>query len=67
MNKVLSGTSTDIQHIVSKIYATGKITRADQDGLMALVCSDQVLGLRECKQISEIINRLNNGWLKVID
>jgi hypothetical protein len=67
MNKGLSGTSIDIQGIVSKIYATGKITRADQNQLMALIVSDQMLGLRECKQISEIINRLNNGWLKVID
>lgn len=67
MNKGLSGTSIDIQGIMSKIYATGKITRADQNELMALIVSDQVLGLRECKQISEIINRLNNGWLKVID
>jgi hypothetical protein len=66
MNKVLSGTSIDIQHIISKIYATGQITRADQNGLIALIFSDQVLGLKECQQISEIINRLNNGWLKVI-
>lgn len=67
MNKGLSGTSIDIQHIVSKIYATGKITRVDQNQLMALIVSDQILGFKECQQISEIINRLNNGWLKVID
>lgn len=67
MNRGLSGTSIDIQGIVGTIYATGKITRANQNELMTLIFSDQVLGLRECQQISEIINRLNNGWLKVID
>ncbi len=67
MNKSSLGTSTDIQRIVNKIYATGQITRADQQGLTALIFSDQILGLKECQQISEIINRLNNGWLKVID
>ncbi|WP_254173916.1 hypothetical protein [Planktothrix pseudagardhii] len=67
MNKVSLGTSTDIQRIVNKIYATGQITRADQQGLMALIFSDQVLGLKECQQISEIINRLHRGWLRVVD
>ncbi|MBE9141641.1 hypothetical protein [Planktothrix mougeotii] len=67
MNKVSLGTSTDIQRIVNKIYATGQITRADQQGLMALIFSDQILGLKECQQISEIITRLHRGWLRVVD
>jgi hypothetical protein len=67
MNTDISSPSSVIRPIIQRIFASGKITQADEYGFFTAIASDAVLSAEELSQIRRIFDHLDMGLLKVMD
>lgn len=56
-----------IGEFTHRIFATGKITRADENWLLRITLSDIALNHEEQKLVRQMQVRLQMGLLKVVD
>lgn len=56
-----------VEQLVYRIFSSRKITRADQQILMSLLLSKEVLTLEEHQYIDQVFERLRNGLIRVVD
>ncbi len=62
----ISPTNTiTVRHVVNRILNTGKITHADEKFFLKAMVSDATLTNEEMKQVSDVLDRLQMGLLKV--
>lgn len=59
--------NTQINLVMDRILASGKITRKDQTFLIRAMSDDNLLTEAEDQRIKEIYNRLQMGLLKVVN
>ena len=58
---------TSIGHVAERIFATGKITREDNQALLRAALQNSILTPSEMVQVRGLFDRLQMGLLKVID
>lgn len=56
-----------IGDVASRIVATGKITREDEQVLHQVMMSDLYLGIEDLRHIRIVLDRLQMGLLQVAD
>ncbi|WP_421654960.1 hypothetical protein [Leptothermofonsia sp. ETS-13] len=56
-----------IRQILNRVLATGKITRADEMFFLRMLASGASLDEREMDMVSDVLDRLQMGLLKVAD
>lgn len=59
--------SVSIAQLVEHLLITRKITRADQQRLMSALLSKTALNAEEQAQVNRVLDKLKNGWLRVVD
>ncbi|MGD2181427.1 hypothetical protein [Lusitaniella coriacea] len=69
MNAQVSGSLShySLDRIATKIILSGKITRTDRIWFEAAIRSENPLSTQEQAKIREVFDRLQKGWLQVID
>ncbi|MBD1833961.1 hypothetical protein H6F61_15015 [Cyanobacteria bacterium FACHB-472] len=60
-------TSVSIGQLVEHLLITRTITRADQRRLMSTLLSKTALNAEEQTQVNRVLDKLKNGWLRVVD
>ncbi|MBD1924972.1 hypothetical protein H6F74_01545 [Trichocoleus sp. FACHB-90] len=60
-------TSVSIGQLVEHLLITRTITRADQRRLMSTLLSKTALNAEEQAQVNRVLDKLKNGWLRVVD
>ncbi|MBD1931861.1 MULTISPECIES: hypothetical protein [Cyanophyceae] len=60
-------TSVSIGQLVEHLLITRKITRADQRRLMSTLLSKTALNAEEQAQVNRVLDKLKNGWLRVVE
>ncbi|MFQ3617571.1 MAG: hypothetical protein SNJ57_06390 [Cyanobacteriota bacterium] len=67
--KTQAGFSTEygIGEVASRIVATGKITREDEQMLHQVMMSDLYLGMEDLRHIRTVLERLQMGLLQVAE
>lgn len=67
--KTQAGFSTEygIGEVASRIMATGKITREDEQMLHQVMMSDLCLGIEDLRHIRTVLDRLQMGLLQVTE
>jgi hypothetical protein len=58
---------SNINQIVTRIFSTHRITRADQQIFMATLLSKDSLSAEEQSQIDRVFDGLRQGLLRVVD
>lgn len=58
---------TSIAQVLDRIFASGKITRSDENYLLRATLSNHTLNEVELRQINRVLNHLQMGLLKVVD
>ncbi len=58
---------SDIEQMVQKITASGRISRADQQQFMAKLLSKQTISAPEEALINRVFDLLRTGRLRVVD
>ncbi len=58
---------SNINQIVTRIFSTHRITRADQKIFMATLLSKDSLSAEEQSQIDRVFDGLRQGLLRVVD
>lgn len=53
--------------VINRIFASGRITRADEESLMRAMTSEHPLSGDELSQVRRVLERLQMGLLKVVD
>lgn len=56
-----------IDQVIERIFATRKITRADQERLMSALLSKTFLNKGDQEQINRVFDGLRNGRIRVVD
>lgn len=56
-----------LDRIATKIILSGKITRIDRMWFEAAIQSENPLSTQEQAKIREVFDRLQKGWLQVVD
>lgn len=56
-----------IDQVIERIFATRRITRADQSRFMAALLSKNSLSVGEQEQINRVFDGLSRGLLKVVE
>jgi len=56
-----------IAQVIHRILNSGKITRADEQFFLRAMIAEDPLTKEEMKQVSDVLNRLQMGLLKVVD
>ncbi|MDX2229900.1 MAG: hypothetical protein NW220_09695 [Leptolyngbyaceae cyanobacterium bins.349] len=54
-----------VRQVVKRILKTGKITRADEKFFLKAMVAEEPLTTAEMKQVSNVLDRLQMGLLKV--
>ncbi|MBD1908197.1 hypothetical protein NDI37_11880 [Funiculus sociatus GB2-A5] len=60
-------TSGSIGQLVEHLLITRTITRADQRRLMSTLLSKTALNAEEQAQVNRVLDKLKNGWLRVVE
>ncbi|MBD2003729.1 MULTISPECIES: hypothetical protein [Cyanophyceae] len=60
-------TSVSIGQLVEHLLITRTITRADQRRLMSTLLSKTALNAEEQAQVNRVLDKLKNGWLRVVE
>ncbi len=60
-------TSVSIGQLVEDLLITRTITRADQRRLMSTLLSKTALNAEEQAQVNRVLDKLKNGWLRVVE
>lgn len=56
-----------IAQVVNRILNSGKITRADEKFFLRAMVAEEPLTAEEMQQVSNVLNRLQMGLLRVVD
>lgn len=56
-----------IAQVVKRILNSGKITWADEKFFLRAMVAEEPLTTEEMQQVSDVLNRLQMGLLKVVD
>jgi peptidoglycan hydrolase CwlO-like protein len=67
MVHTLSSSSLNIEQMVNKITASGRISRADQQQFMATLLSKTKISSKEEALVNRIFELLRAGRLRVVD
>ncbi len=62
-----NATSETIEAVTHRIFATGKITRADENSLLRATLSETTLNHEEYNLVRQMQVRLQMGMLRVVD
>lgn len=65
--QVPNPSDSNINQIVTRIFTTHRITRADQQIFMATLLSKDSLSAEEQSQIDRVFDGLRQGLLRVVD
>jgi hypothetical protein len=60
-------TETAFDQVIDRIFASRRITRADQERFMSVLLAKKLLTEAEQKQVSRIFDGLRSGLIKVVD
>jgi hypothetical protein len=58
---------TSFEQVVDRIFASGKITRSDENYFLRVLLAERSLNETELLQINTVLQRLQMGLLKVVD
>ncbi len=67
MQSQVSLPQASIEQVIERIFTTRRITRADQEQLMGLMLSKNILSESEKHQVSRVFDGLRAGLVRVID
>jgi hypothetical protein len=58
---------TSVEQVTNRIFASGKITRSDENYFSRVLLTERSLSDGELEQVSSVFQRLQMGLLKVVD
>lgn len=59
--------NANIEQVVEHIFASRRITRADQRRFMSALLSKDALSVKEQQHIDRVFDALRRGFLRVVD
>ena len=62
-----SATNTSIEQVVDRILSSRKISRTDQQALMAALMSKNAISTKDQLLINRVFDALRKGQLRVVD
>lgn len=62
-----SPSKANLEQIIERIFETRQISRADQEGFMKLLLSQDTLSFADQRQIDRVFEALRQGRLRVVD
>lgn len=58
---------TSVEQVINRIFASGKITRSDENYFSRVLMTERSLSEGELAQVNSVRQRLQMGLLKVVD
>lgn len=67
MKSLKNSPKTSVKQVINRIFASGKITRSDENYFLRVLLTGRSLDESELLQINDVLQRLQMGLLKVVD